>query len=97
MWGSPRSFLGLLHMEIWGQRLEQEHNAAVIVTSPTVPYELEHTDGSREEIQNPSKAGHLLVRDRPAPLARARRVGLMSSTCSLHTRGAACIPRQRCA
>jgi hypothetical protein len=46
-------FLGLLHMEIWGQRLEQEHNAAVIVTTPTVPYTLQHADGRREEIQNP--------------------------------------------
>ncbi|KAJ8372877.1 hypothetical protein AAFF_G00276160 [Aldrovandia affinis] len=31
-------FLGLLHMEVFNQRLEQEHNASVIVTSPTVPY-----------------------------------------------------------
>ncbi|KAJ8382557.1 hypothetical protein SKAU_G00033350 [Synaphobranchus kaupii] len=31
-------FLGLLHMEVFNQRLEQEHNASVIVTAPTVPY-----------------------------------------------------------
>eukprot|EP00066_Takifugu_rubripes_P019444 XP_011608710.1 PREDICTED: translation factor GUF1, mitochondrial isoform X2 [Takifugu rubripes] len=31
-------FLGLLHMEVFNQRLEQEHNASVIVTVPTVPY-----------------------------------------------------------
>uniref|UniRef100_A0A3B3XAC1 Tr-type G domain-containing protein n=1 Tax=Poecilia mexicana TaxID=48701 RepID=A0A3B3XAC1_9TELE len=31
-------FLGLLHMEVFNQRLEQEYNASVIVTSPTVPY-----------------------------------------------------------
>ena len=48
-------FLGLLHMEIWSQRLEQEHNASVITTSPTVPYVLEHPDGARAEIQNPSQ------------------------------------------
>lgn len=37
---SPRrlGFLGLLHMEVFNQRLEQEYNASVIVTAPTVPY-----------------------------------------------------------
>ncbi|XP_041359737.1 translation factor Guf1, mitochondrial-like isoform X2 [Gigantopelta aegis] len=33
-------FLGLLHMEVFNQRLEQEHNASVIVTSPNVPYKV---------------------------------------------------------
>ncbi len=51
----PPRFLGLLHMEVFHQRLEQEHGANVITTSPTVPYSIEHTDGSREEIQNPSQ------------------------------------------
>uniref|UniRef100_A0A8B9KS97 GTP binding elongation factor GUF1 n=1 Tax=Astyanax mexicanus TaxID=7994 RepID=A0A8B9KS97_ASTMX len=31
-------FLGLLHMEVFNQRLDQEYNASVIVTAPTVPY-----------------------------------------------------------
>ncbi|XP_025031758.1 translation factor GUF1, mitochondrial isoform X2 [Python bivittatus] len=31
-------FLGLLHMEVFNQRLEQEHNTSVILTAPTVPY-----------------------------------------------------------
>ncbi|KAM5194830.1 translation factor GUF1, mitochondrial isoform 1-T2 [Mantella aurantiaca] len=31
-------FLGLLHMEVFNQRLEQEYDASVIMTSPTVPY-----------------------------------------------------------
>uniref|UniRef100_A0A4W4GAU0 Tr-type G domain-containing protein n=1 Tax=Electrophorus electricus TaxID=8005 RepID=A0A4W4GAU0_ELEEL len=31
-------FLGLLHMEVFIQRLEQEYNATVIITAPTVPY-----------------------------------------------------------
>uniref|UniRef100_A0A2K6MNV7 GTP binding elongation factor GUF1 n=1 Tax=Rhinopithecus bieti TaxID=61621 RepID=A0A2K6MNV7_RHIBE len=31
-------FLGLLHMEVFNQRLELEYNASVILTTPTVPY-----------------------------------------------------------
>ncbi|XP_067387347.1 translation factor GUF1, mitochondrial isoform X3 [Emydura macquarii macquarii] len=31
-------FLGLLHVEVFNQRLEQEYNASVILTAPTVPY-----------------------------------------------------------
>ncbi|XP_050803601.1 translation factor GUF1, mitochondrial isoform X5 [Gopherus flavomarginatus] len=31
-------FLGLLHLEVFNQRLEQEYNASVILTAPTVPY-----------------------------------------------------------
>ncbi|MEE6512780.1 hypothetical protein FKM82_020001 [Ascaphus truei] len=31
-------FLGLLHLEVFNQRLEQEYNTSVIVTAPTVPY-----------------------------------------------------------
>uniref|UniRef100_A0A8C3TR49 GUF1 homolog, GTPase n=1 Tax=Catharus ustulatus TaxID=91951 RepID=A0A8C3TR49_CATUS len=31
-------FLGLLHMEVFNQRLEQEYNMSVILTAPTVPY-----------------------------------------------------------
>ena len=31
-------FLGLLHMDVFNQRLEQEYNANVIMTAPNVPY-----------------------------------------------------------
>lgn len=38
-------FLGLLHMDVMKQRLQQEHNASVIVTAPTVPYQVQTSDG----------------------------------------------------
>ena len=31
-------FLGMLHMDVFIQRLEQEYGASVIATHPTVPY-----------------------------------------------------------
>ncbi|ROT65713.1 hypothetical protein C7M84_016317 [Penaeus vannamei] len=33
-------FLGLLHMDVFNQRLEQEHGAQVVVTTPSVPYKV---------------------------------------------------------
>ena len=43
-------FLGVLHMEVFTQRLEQEFNAQVIVTAPSVPYKirLKNIDGSKK-------------------------------------------------
>jgi elongation factor 4 len=48
-------FLGLLHMDVFKQRLEQEYNASIITTSPTVPYKVLLTDDTEEIIENPSK------------------------------------------
>jgi GTP-binding protein LepA len=39
--------LGLLHLEILQERLRREHGIEVIVTAPSVAYEVEKTDGSR--------------------------------------------------
>ncbi|XP_072040035.1 translation factor Guf1, mitochondrial-like [Amphiura filiformis] len=36
-------FLGLLHLDVFNQRLEQEYNANVIVTVPSVPYKAKLT------------------------------------------------------
>ncbi|XP_071724018.1 LOW QUALITY PROTEIN: translation factor GUF1 homolog, mitochondrial-like [Rutidosis leptorrhynchoides] len=47
-------FLGLLHMDVFHQRLEQEYGAHVISTAPTVPYIFEYSDGSKAEVQNPA-------------------------------------------
>lgn len=48
-------FLGMLHMEVFKQRLEQEYNIAVIATAPSVLYQIKmaHT-GEIITIENPS-------------------------------------------
>ncbi len=33
-------FLGVLHMEVFSQRLESEYGTSVVVTTPTVPYRI---------------------------------------------------------
>ncbi len=48
-------FLGLLHMDVFRQRLEQEYNMTIITTSPTVLYKVIASDGSEIMIENPSK------------------------------------------
>ena len=47
-------FLGLLHMDVFKQRLEQEYDLAVIITAPSVRYELDLTNGEKITIENPS-------------------------------------------
>jgi GTP-binding protein LepA len=48
-------FLGLLHMEIIQQRLENEFGISLITTAPGVRYKVILTDGTVLEVDNPSK------------------------------------------
>lgn len=47
-------FLGLLHADVFRQRLRDEYGSDVISTSPTVPYRVTRADGSVEEVRVPS-------------------------------------------
>jgi GTP-binding protein LepA len=47
-------FLGLLHMEIFEERLEREYNLDLITTAPSVDYMVYHTNGEIHHISNPS-------------------------------------------
>ncbi len=52
-------FLGLLHMEIVQERLEREFNISLIVTAPTVEYEVQLVDGTVIAIDNPERLPNL--------------------------------------
>ena len=48
-------FLGMLHMDIVQERLEREYDMSLIITAPTVVYEVVMRDGTVMEIENPSR------------------------------------------
>ncbi|MBD3231483.1 elongation factor 4 [Candidatus Dependentiae bacterium] len=47
-------FLGLLHMDVFKQRLEQEYGLTIIATAPTVLYRIMLTSGKEIVIEKPS-------------------------------------------
>ncbi len=48
-------FLGLLHMDVFKQRLEQEYDLAVIATAPSVLYNITLKNGTKMAIETPSE------------------------------------------
>ncbi len=47
-------FLGMLHLEIVTERLKRESNLALIVTTPSITYEVTYKNGKTEMIYSPS-------------------------------------------
>ena len=48
-------FLGLMHLEIIQERLEREYDLDLIITAPSVAYQVVLQDGSTIRVDNPSK------------------------------------------
>ncbi len=47
-------FLGMLHLEIITERLHREFNLELVVTIPSITYEIEYTNGKIEKIYSPA-------------------------------------------
>jgi GTP-binding protein LepA len=47
-------FLGLLHLEIVQERLEREHNLSLLLSAPSVQYEVKLSNGEMFTVDNPS-------------------------------------------
>ncbi|KAH0830660.1 GTP-binding protein lepa C-terminus-domain-containing protein [Lanmaoa asiatica] len=52
--GCRLGFLGTLHMDVFRQRLEDEYDANIIVTAPTVPYKVVYKDKT-VTVSNPTE------------------------------------------
>lgn len=48
-------FLGLLHMDVVRERLEREYGLSLILSAPSVRYEVEKTNGETIEVESPAK------------------------------------------
>jgi GTP-binding protein LepA len=47
-------FLGLLHLEVVQERLEREHGLSLLLTAPSVQYDVTMTDGRLLQVDNPA-------------------------------------------
>jgi elongation factor 4 len=52
--GFRLGFLGTLHCSVFEDRLRQEHGASIIITPPTVPFQIIYEDGREVVVTNPA-------------------------------------------
>ncbi|QLQ82142.1 hypothetical protein HG537_0G03970 [Torulaspora globosa] len=55
-------FLGSLHASVFRERLEKEYGSKLIITQPTVPYQIQFNDGTQKVITNPDDFPDLALR-----------------------------------
>lgn len=48
-------FLGMLHLEIVTERLRREFNIEIVITAPSIAYEITHSDGAVESVYAASR------------------------------------------
>ena len=71
--GFKCGFLGVLHMEIIQERLEREYNLQLIITPPTVMFEIIYKNEKKEYINNPNDIKNInLIKEIREPVALVR-------------------------
>ncbi|KAJ1970336.1 Translation factor guf1 mitochondrial [Dimargaris xerosporica] len=91
-------FLGTLHMDVFRQRLEEEYDARVIITQPTVPYRVVYTSGDVKTVRTPAEFPEYhemasMVSETQEPMVSATMIfpqeylGAMMDLCSQHRSG----------
>lgn len=55
-------FLGSLHASVFRERLEKEYGSKLIITQPTVPYQVKFNDGTQKIVTNPDDFPDLSLR-----------------------------------
>jgi len=61
-------FLGLLHLEIFQERLKREYNLSLVITTPSVAYKVKKTGGEKLTIHSPQElpeAGQIALVEEP--------------------------------
>jgi translation elongation factor EF-4 len=61
-------FLGLLHMDVFKQRLESEFGTETVITTPTVVYKLIYADDTEKYVDNPNDFPELITQRTTANL-----------------------------
>jgi len=69
--GFRAGFLGLLHMEIIQERLEREYDLNLLMTTPSVVYEIKKKDGTMVHIENPTRFPEGEIEEVREPYIRA--------------------------
>ncbi len=67
-------FLGLLHMEVIQERLEDEYDLDLVCTAPSVVYEVKYTNGTTGMVQNPADfpKDHSKIKETQEPFCTAK-------------------------
>ncbi|ORY45288.1 GTP-binding protein lepa [Rhizoclosmatium globosum] len=88
--GFRLGFLGTLHMDVFRQRLEEEHDSTVINTAPTVSYQVQYKDERKNpaEFPEPDELGNVAAFYEPMVVGTlicpAEYVGGLMELCGSH-------------
>lgn len=75
--GFRLGFLGTLHADVFRERMEEEYQANVITTMPTVPYMIRYKTGEETFIRNPAEFPDISQHDKVSAFLEPHVLGTM--------------------